>query len=208
MKELDKYIIALVNLYGIVHRDKLVEIYNSQNKSKICSRDLDNYFSHVKRLLEDNFIGIYKNYFVDVSFIGCDNFDKMLEKKADKPYYIPEKDELFKYADGIYFEKNKEYMNLLNYIKENFFDGDEKKAERLAGEVQIICRFVFDIQLIIDNFSMNGIVFENIEQANEVTQLIMNVSNNVRLWENNGYTSKELSELFDNYKKDYSYREY
>ncbi len=30
MDQLTKYIVALTNLYGMVHKDKVVEIYNSQ----------------------------------------------------------------------------------------------------------------------------------------------------------------------------------
>jgi hypothetical protein len=32
MNQLTKYIIALSHLYGVVHKDKVVEIYNSQNE--------------------------------------------------------------------------------------------------------------------------------------------------------------------------------
>lgn len=204
MKELNNYIIALVNLYGLVHRDRVMEIYNSQNKIKVSKTDLDTYFDIPKRLLEENFIAVYKDYFVDTSFLEVEKFDMMLEEKSDKPYYVPEKDELLKYAKGIYYEKNKEYQALVDYIGINFFPDDPKTASNLAEEVQMISQITFNIQLIMDSFNEKGIVFKSVEQANELANLIMNVANNVRLWKNNGYTSRELSEILDNYKYDYS----
>ena len=204
MKELNNYIIALVNLYGLVHRDRVMEIYNSQNKIKVSKTDLDTYFDIPKRLLEENFIAVYKDYFVDTSFLEVEKFDMMLEEKSDKPYYVPEKEELLKYAKGIYYEKNKEYQALVDYIGVNFSPDDPKTASNLAEEVQMISQITFNIQLIMDSFNEKGIVFKSVEQANELANLVMNVANNVRLWKNNGYTSRELSEILDNYKYDYS----
>lgn len=204
MKELNNYIIALVNLYGLVHRDRVMEIYNSQNKIKLSKTDLDTYFDTPKRLLEENFIAVYKDYFVDTSFLEVEKFDMMLEEKSDKPYYVPGKEELLKYAKGIYYEKNKEYQALVDYIGVNFSPDDPKTASNLAEEVQMISQITFNIQLIMDSFNEKGIVFKSVEQANELANLVMNVANNVRLWKNNGYTSRELSEILDNYKYDYS----
>lgn len=206
MKQVNNYIIALTNLYGIVHRDKVLEVYNSQNKDKITNQDLDVCFDDSKEILEENFIDTYKDYFVNVAIMESGDFDIMLKKQAEKPFYLPAKDQLIKYADDIYFEKNKEYKALVTYIEENFFDGDKEKAEDLAKNVQAISKYAFDIQLIMDSFNHHGIVFENVGQANKVAQLIMYVSNNVRLWENNGFTSKELSEINLGHKDHYSYR--
>ena len=207
VKQVNNYIIALTNLYGIVDRDKVLEVYNSQNKDKISNFDLDVYFDDSKEVLEENCIDTYKTYFVNVTIMESGDFDIMLKKQSEKPFYLPSKDQLIKYADDIYFEKNKEYKALVDYIKENFFYGDREKAEHLAREVQAISKYAFDIQLIMDSFNLHGIVFENVGQANKLAELIMYVSHNVRLWENNGFTSKELSDIPSNYKETYSYKD-
>lgn len=36
------YIVALTNIYGIVPKDKVVEIYNMQNDDKITIEELEN----------------------------------------------------------------------------------------------------------------------------------------------------------------------
>jgi len=40
-----------------------------------------------------------------------DNLEDMLKKKKGKPHYVPHKEELLKYMDEGYFEKNKEETN-------------------------------------------------------------------------------------------------
>lgn len=197
MNQITQYIIALTNLYGMVQKDKVVEIYNSQNKDKITTQDIDLYFLDPPEELEDNFIETYKDYFVSDTIMENGEFELMLMKKSDKPFYVPNKEELLCYTENGYFERNKEYKALVNYVKKNFFEGDEVKAENLCEDIQGYCQFAFDMQLIFDRFNRQGISFKDINQANEVTQLIMNLSNNTRLWENNGYTPQYIFEKFE-----------
>jgi hypothetical protein len=41
MSQLTKYVIALSHLYGMVHKDKVVEIYNSQNEDQIHQDNIE-----------------------------------------------------------------------------------------------------------------------------------------------------------------------
>ena len=50
---------------------------------------------------------------------------------------------------------------------------------------------------IFDLFDDQDVVFEGLEQAQEVSQLIMELVNNTRIWENNGHTPHEISELYE-----------
>lgn len=40
MNQLTQYIIALTNLYGMIHKGKVVEIYNDQNEESISIHDV------------------------------------------------------------------------------------------------------------------------------------------------------------------------
>jgi len=42
------------------------------------------------------------------------------------------------------------------------------------------------------HFERQNIVFKNEEQISEVVKLVVELANNVRLWENNGFTLDEL----------------
>ena len=54
-----------------------------------------------------------------------------------------------------------------------------------------------DIQVIFGHFNTAGVDFKNEKQVNEVLQLVMDLANNVRLWENNGHTPREIFEKFE-----------
>ena len=64
MGKLNQYIIALTNLYGMVHKDLVVEIYNSQNDNEISKSDVDIIFRNPPKELEENFVCTHKDYFV------------------------------------------------------------------------------------------------------------------------------------------------
>ncbi len=197
MSQLTQYIISLSNLYGMVHKEKVVEIYNSQNKDQISLTEVEELLSNPSAELEDAFIETYKDHFVHEAIMEHDEFDLMLRKKRDKPHYVPNKIELLKYVDEGYFEKSKEYNALIKYIKKNFFKGEEEKAEWLCEDVHGTCKFGLNMQIILDIFNDRGISFQDMDQANQVIQLVMELSNNIRIWENNGHTPYEIFEKFE-----------
>lgn len=188
--QLKDYIIALTNLYGIVSKAKVVEVYNLQNQSRITEQDL---LALPAGVLDKGFVSLYRDHFVNHSILEFDEFDHMMAKKAGKPYYIPPKADLLKYVKNGYFEGNAEYARLINYVKKNFFD-DDQEAESFCEDIYGTCQFDFDIQTIFQRFNDRQISFKNQEQLNEVMQLIMDLANNVRIWENNGHTPKEIFE--------------
>jgi preprotein translocase subunit SecA len=197
MTQLTKYIIALTNLYGIVHKTKVLEIYNKQNDEKITMEDVETYFQNPPYVLADNFTEIYEDYFVKDTIIANDRIDELMAEKADKPTYIPEQEELLKYVEDSYFEKPPAYHRLYDYIKKKFYEGDDYKTQLLTEEIQGICQFAFDMKLISECFNSRNIVFDGQSQIKEVLQLVVELSNNVRLWENNGHTPEEMHERYE-----------
>ena len=62
------YAISLAHLYGIFHKEKVLEIYNSQNDDKIDRQAIRNVMKEAPKELKDNFVEIHKDYFVSWSF--------------------------------------------------------------------------------------------------------------------------------------------
>ncbi|BEP30328.1 YecA family protein [Helicovermis profundi] len=197
MNQLTEYIIALSNLYGLVHKDKVMDIFNRQNEYQITLSDVEEFLDNPLKELKNVFICSHQDYFVHEAILENNEFELLLKKKDDKPYYVPVKDELLKYVDESYFEKSKEYNNLLSYLQKNFFKGDEEKAEWICEDIHGFCEFGLDMQTILDAFIGRNITFKDMNQINEVIQLVMELSNNIRIWENNGYTPKEIFEKFE-----------
>ncbi len=56
--------------------------------------------------------------------------------------------------------------------------------------------FVVDSILEFDKFTRKDLSFKDTNQVNEIMQLIKDLSNNIRLRENNGHTPQEIFEQF------------
>ena len=110
------YVISLTHLYGIVHKEKVLEIYNSQNEDKVDGQAISNIMKEALKELKDNFVEIHRDYFVAESILEFRDFDEQLNQSKGKHYYIPEKKELLKYKDELYFEVTKQYNALKDKI--------------------------------------------------------------------------------------------
>lgn len=191
------YIISLSSLYGFVHQEKVVEIYNMQNENKITLSTIDLIMENEADMLESHFVYVEGNYFIYETIIVFDEFDLYKTKKMGKPYYIPEKNELLKYTDQFYFEKTKEYRILMDYIMRELVEGDKDRAEDLSEDIQGSCQIETAPAVILKNINRH-IEFKDEKQIHKLIGLITNLSNNTRIWSNNGYTP---AELFDQHEK-------
>lgn len=191
MRKLLDYVLALTHLYGLVHKDKVVEIYNKQNDDQI---DDDAVNEILEQGVNEGFVGTHGDYFVHETILERNNFDRELAERKGKPFYVPEQDELLKYVSDYYYEKSEQFKALEDYAKKHLFNGDERQAENLADEIQIVCQFGFSVQNAMDVLGKRKVNFKNEQQVSEVMHLIMDLANNVRLWENNGHTPSEIFE--------------
>jgi hypothetical protein len=191
MEELIQYIKASKNLYGLILKSKLVEIYNRQNEDKIGEKNIEDVFKSSKK--EIHGIYPYDDYLVHETIMEFDEVDLYLKRKGNKPYYIPEKSEFLKYADNDYYEITPEFTALKDYAQEHFFNAE--MAHDLCDDIMIVCSMIYEMQDVLTEFERRGVVFKDVEQANEVMKLVTNHINNIRMWENNGHTPKELHEI-------------
>lgn len=194
---LTDYAIALTHLYGIVHQEKVVEIYNLQNEVKVDGESIDDIMKEAPQELRENFVEIYGDYFVAESILEFRDFDEQLRRGMGKPYYIPAKEELLQYKDETYFEVTEQYKALKAYLAKNLFEGDDDTAEIICEDIQGLCQYGFSANGVFDIFNDKGVDFKGKEQVNEVLQLVMDLANNTRLWENNGHTPQEIFEKYE-----------
>ncbi len=180
-----KYIIALTNLYGMVNRNKVIEIYNMQNVDQIKLLTMFD-----ENELEKNLVYIVNDYFIHEIVLAYDEEHLFLESQSVKPLYVPEKDELLKYVDGNYFEMNKQYKALAAYLEFEYgLKGKELDEHLFAVYASIISNN--NLKEIIE--STKSVNLSNpFKNADEVTKLIIDCANNTRSWINNGHTPNEL----------------
>lgn len=195
MKLLHDYIISLVNLYGIVHKEKVMEIYNEQNSEKIDLITLDKVMREDAEILEGNFAYIEEDYFIHETIAIFDDINDVLAERIGKPHYIPSQQELLNYRDDLYFEKTKYYNALLRYVTKELTDGDRDEAIDISEEIQYICLDDFSPTAIFDLLDLVGIGIKSREQINRLMKLVTDLANNTRLWANNGHTPNEIRSM-------------
>jgi hypothetical protein len=127
------YLMALTNLYGVVPIEKIIDIYNEHHDQHI---DVDalRYIDYYKRSKEiTEFIAVKDGYFFNLDVLIDDNFDSLLESKAGKSYYVPDKEEINRYESRNYFVEDEEFLELRRFLRGMYWN--KKKADRLALEI-------------------------------------------------------------------------
>ena len=196
MDKVIDYIKALVNLYGLVHKNQVVEIYNMQNEIPINNDTMLSIIKDKKQLLLDEYYVYIKNdYFIYLGIMVSDAFKKDLKAKKGKPFYIPDKEELLRYKDVTYFEINKEYEELLEFLEKMFWR--KSKSKDVCREIHNYCKSSRAMENISMLFEEKRIRIKNTKQLEELMNHIRNLVNNTRIWQNNGYTPNELSEIME-----------
>lgn len=167
MKLIERYIVSLTNLYGIVHQDKVIEIYNAQNKEHLERTDISQADEEV---LEGKFVYIEGNYFVHYTILEFDEMEEELVARKGKPFYVPPRNELLKYEEDTYFEKNTHYYALRRYLRKNF-SKDAPNIAEYCDDFQLMCEIGDDVQYILQRMQQLGVVIRDQEQLQELAEL-------------------------------------
>ncbi|PTQ85979.1 SEC-C motif-containing protein [Trichococcus patagoniensis] len=197
MSQLTDYIIALTNLYGMIQKDILVEIYNTQNEEPISIGEVEAYLENPPAELKKGHTYPHQDYFVHETILEFNDFEPMLQKKGNKPFYVPAKEELLRYTDDRYFEKSAAYRALYRFVKKNLFKGNELRTKDLCEEIHDGFAIDLGMQFVSKALERADVVFDSEQQAQEMMSLVMEMSNHIRLWEHNGNTPQEIFEEFE-----------
>ncbi|WP_422484783.1 hypothetical protein [Gudongella sp. DL1XJH-153] len=187
------YCISLVNLYGIVSFGKVADTYNIQNEDNIKIEELRAEVGKNIVYLRDNLVVVENNELIAMEIMMLDDYSKEKEYKDGKPYYIPEKEELLRYADYTYFERTKSYNDLVEFLYGLY--KDKSKAEKLANDIRIFLKSVDGIGNLGYFFEENDLMFKDSKDAEQLMELIKGLADNTRMWANNGYTPIEIEKM-------------
>ena len=194
-QEAYEYIAAAAHLYGVIKLDKLVHILNSQHSEAMTEEELAKYAGEMIERGQDILLqdGILYNGLVAN---GADE-SKLAELTEDldsKPFYVPEKEELLRYADQSYFEMTPQLAELQAFVLNNMCK-DKELVEYLIDDVQLACTNKSSMQDLINEFENRKISFKTPVHAQRVISLLAEVYNNTRMWSNGGHTLVEMNAL-------------
>jgi len=100
-------ILSCVRLYGICEFDFFIELFNTQNPDEVQLNimELEDQLDRCEMIGEEAVRFAY--YIVSESLLMFDgDLEKLQTERAGKEFYIPKKEELLKYEDSYYVEKN------------------------------------------------------------------------------------------------------
>ncbi|MNJ40716.1 hypothetical protein D3C77_356160 [compost metagenome] len=123
--------------------------------------------------------------------------EELLIQIKDKPQYVPERNELLKYADEFYFEMTPQLMKLRAYILKEICR-DTEMVDDLIDDIQLACTMEATPQDLIFEFERRDLQFQSMEQADIIVALMNDVYNHTRLWIHGGHTPFEMNRLKGN----------
>lgn len=191
-KQLDSYARAALNLYGIISRKDFVDIFNNQNIDQTSDEEI--YTLLLPLVLKDGWYCFYKEYLVHYWFFDdFDHADYLLKHQANKPRYIPGKDEFLKYVIEDY-SVNEHWWNVRRFMWDVF--GYSRNISEGYEEIKSYITYSDGIRELGSILDSHNLIFDGEKQLQEFINLIMIAKNNSRIWQNNGHTPSELHKIF------------
>ena len=190
-RQLDLYAKAAVNLYGIITREELVEIFNEQNADQTTVEEL--YILLLPLVRKEGWYGFYKDHVVHEAFF--DDFDQIeywVSIQGSKPRFVPDKEKFLEYSNEANI-RNEKFTELTDWFFKTF--GYSRATGALLSELREMIETEYEINEVGEAFDHHRIVFPDEVSSIEFFQLFIEASNNQRLWDNKGHTPSELSHM-------------
>lgn len=188
-----EYAEAAANLYGVILKERFLELFKDYSgskmsdeyidellklgRSKLESYELEDGFIISNLLYEDN--QIKKSLLMDIA----SNSDKM---------YIPHKKEFLKYSDPLYFDMNSGARQMSAFFRKAYPEIDADLTRYLTWEAHNICMGnsayinIFDLLDEMDIGPYDAETLRSYEDAIQIMRLY------TRRWENKAFTDREL----------------
>ena len=209
---LHDYFDAMANLYGIIPIKKVCEIITEQNKDTISEQLVLDFAEIVRHEdqgysvlgAEELYLGAEKSLPIDreliaqiTRFFDFEYYYDLSERQQDKPYYIPPKSRLLKYADGYYYEKTPQIAALTKFIRSEMSGYPDLTFDDIFYEIYTFVQVETDepVDTIIMWLARIGITLDY-KQTERFLMIYIDLHNNVRLHANRGYTPAELFKLY------------
>lgn len=183
MNKLTRYFVALTNLYGMVHKEMVLAIYNQMNERKVTIDEVDAYFSDDLERVPDTDVFTYGKCFCHEVVVELEHYVDFMRRKDDKPYYVPGEQVLLKYVDDAYYEKTEAYEKLYDYAYEHIYANDEEETGYFSESILKGLRFGLSVEVITSvEFERMEVELKDEMQGKVVRGLIVELNQDVRTW--------------------------
>ncbi|NCU25268.1 hypothetical protein EOM86_00935 [Candidatus Nomurabacteria bacterium] len=190
-KRLNEYAMAAVNLYGVISKAELAEIFNSQNEEQTTEEEI--YILLLPLVLKNGYYCFYADHLVHYwMFDDFDFADYVIREQEGKPRFLPHKKEFIKFAN-CYYESEKQrkcWSKLLDQIFKMWPDSPNRY--RFYSELKDMSFFSSGTKGVGELLEKYGLSFEDDDQVQKFFDLLVDARNNTRIWPNKGYAPEEI----------------
>lgn len=201
---ISRYATAAASLYGVISINEFVEVFNNY---EALSTTADEVSMALKRLAQTDDVEYsisgdilsgpeFQPHFIDYE----GNIESIRESQKGKTRYLPRKKEFLRYVDISYREPEKPYTDLKAYILKHELTTRGDGIEGVDGDLlnlNEMIRFGVKVTEELVYFIESGYHFRDEDEMNAFTQLVMNVHNNTRTYDNNGFSPIEIFGRFE-----------
>lgn len=184
-----KYIRAMVNLYGVLSRARAMELFGKCGEKPMNEAELqemiDQYGNRENSFYADDTYLYHELLHEDKIYLN------VAQRQEGKRVYQPDKYDLVKYADDLYYENTVQMIRLKKFLL-TYTKLDEVAVQQLADEMHMCVLMERTMNEILKLMENSKVTMPNKEKAGEMVRLLVGVMNNTRLWSNNGMTCEEL----------------
>lgn len=211
IRTLRRYFTAMAHLYGIIPLDKAWEIIHSQCPRMVKEAEFYAFAEIARHECRNFFIMGEDELYCDIDvtdpsrreiidpvlfILEEDLYFLTKEHQQGKPYYVPDKQELLRYSDWLYYEKTPQRQQLADYCAQTM-QMSPQVVQMVISELEDRTTFFnpnpHDWLSLLD---MPEVELENQEQANAFLQLCQDAYNNGRMQCNRGHTPREMFDMY------------
>ncbi len=217
---LHSYFDAMANLYGVIKLSKAYSIIKKQNKNLISEEKFTEFSNIVRRENQNYLILGLEDLYSDATTekdiereiiheslicIDFDDYYYTVDRQVDKPFYIPPKKELLKYADHFYHEETRYTKAMYSFIKNEltYRDGrnpdDETTEDLLFDLITMLLMPEYTPTGIIDRFfkelTREKLEFDSEKRVKRFMEIYNDLHNNTRMAINRGHTPFEIASM-------------
>ncbi len=208
LQNLHLYFTIFAYFYGMIPVHEAHKIYNMQNDKISLPTFIK--FTEIARHDRSTSYAVAGN---EIFFLKepvsepknryiCDDFyieypghgGDLLSKQSDKPFYVPEKSEMLKYADPYYNERTDEYVTLERFLK---IDLKVTNFREIAEHIFFSIKAEKQLKDILNEITEMGVNFPSQKKHDYFVALSYELHNNTKMRLNCGYTPHEMSDFFE-----------
>jgi len=199
---LSKYATAAGFLYGVIGIPEFVEVFNFYEDNKTDEKEVSSTLSQLVKA-DDVEYSLFSDSILGPDFLpefpeDLGNMKIVRAEQKGKPRYLPEKSEFLRYTDSSHREPEQPYADLKAYIVKNKLTTRGEGLHGIDGDLIDLHEMIqsgVNTNEYLSYFTDAGYKYKDIDEFNSFMRVLMNVHNNTRLYENNGFTPQELFEI-------------